>query len=168
MSQSTSHQPFPRGVLLGAAALVGLTILSASAARMTGIGTTPNPTSQVVERLALRFEDRSNGAVAVYRADEDREVGVLAPGTNGFIRSVLRGLARERRSRGIGPEPSFDLTRWADGRLSLDDPSTGRTVELGAFGSANSGAFAQLMTAGDLEASSASDPEGEGDGSERE
>lgn len=168
MSHSASHQPFPRGVLLGAAALVGLTIIAASAARMTGIGTTPNPTSKVVQVMSLRFEDRSNGAVAVYRAGEDREVGVLAPGTNGFIRSVLRGLARERRSRGIGPEPAFDLTRWADGRLSLDDPATGRTVELGAFGSANSGAFLQFMTAGGLEANSASIPEGVSHDAERE
>ncbi len=148
MSDSSSG-PIPRGVLLGAAALVGVTLLAAGTARWTGIGTTPNPTSAAVDRLALNFEDRPNGAVAVVAADEERVVEVLEPGTNGFLRSVVRGLVRERRARGIGPEPAFHLTHWADGRLSLDDPATGRTVELGAFGPTNAGVFAQLMAAAD-------------------
>lgn len=148
MSDMTSDRPFPRGVLVGAAVLVALAVVSAAAARLTGVGTTPNPTSVEVDRLALRFEDRPDGAVAVRAAAEGRVIAVLEPGTNGFIRSVLRGLVRERKARGIGAAPAFHLTRWADGRLSLDDPATGRTIELAAFGPANSGAFARLMVAG--------------------
>jgi putative photosynthetic complex assembly protein len=40
------------------------------------------------------------------------------------------------------------LTRWADGRISLEDPETGRVIELDAFGPTNGEAFAQLLTAG--------------------
>ena len=81
----------------------------------------------------------------MYANRDDRLVDVLAPGTNGFVRGVLRGLVRERRADRVGPQPPFRLTRWADGRLSLDDPSTGRHVDLEVFGPTNSGAFAQIL-----------------------
>ena len=42
----------------------------------------------------------------------------------------------------------FRLTRYADGRLALDDPSTGAHVELRAFGPTNEAAFARLLPAG--------------------
>jgi putative photosynthetic complex assembly protein len=59
---------------------------------------------------------------------------------------VLRGMARERRSRGVDSTPPFRLVRWSDGRLSLEDPSTQREIALEAFGPTNSGAFADLFT----------------------
>jgi len=146
------HEPsdgqLPRGALFGAAALIGVAILAAAGARLTGVGTTPNPTGDAVERIALRFDDRGDGAVVVHAVDDDRVLEVLEPGTNGFARGVLRGLARARRAQGVGARPPFELTRWADGRLSLDDPSTGRSVELGAFGPTNAAAFADLWEAG--------------------
>ena len=39
------------------------------------------------------------------------------------------------------------LTRWADGRLTLNDPSTGHVVALEAFGPDNARAFARLLPA---------------------
>ncbi len=137
----------PRGLLLAIAGLLGLALAATAVARLTGIGTTPNPSSALVSRLDLRFADRPDGAVSVTTGGDGREIAVLEPGHHGFIRSVVRGLVRERRARGIGPGPPFELRRWADGRLSFDDPATGRTVELGAFGPDNAGAFAALLTA---------------------
>lgn len=138
---------FPRAMLLAAAVLVGLALVFVGASRLTGVGTTPNPVAPVVERHALHFEDRPDGAVAVRSAEDGEIVRIVSPGTNGFLRSVLRGLVRARRARDVGSEPPFVLTRWADGRLSLDDPATGRTVELGAFGPSNAEVFAELVTA---------------------
>lgn len=146
MRESAAHARFPRRTLFGAAALVGLALVATSVVRFTGIGATHNPTSVPVERRALRFEDRADGAVVVYAAEADQVVEVLT-GTNGFVRSVLRGLARDRKLQGVGREPAFELTRWADGRLSLADPSTGRSIELDAFGHTNASAFAELLTA---------------------
>ena len=40
----------------------------------------------------------------------------------------------------------YDYTRWADGRLSLQDEATGRSIDLGAFGPTNAAVFAHLMT----------------------
>jgi len=143
-----ADRPFPRKPLLGAVALVGFALLAGVIGRVTGIGTTSVPESVPEQRLSLRFQDQPNGAIAVYRAANNHEVATLDPGTNGFVRGVLRGLARERKLQGVGPRPPFTLTRWADGRLSLSDPETGRRVELDPFGATNVEAFARLFRAG--------------------
>jgi len=101
----------------------------------------------VVDSRDLRFVDRGDGAVLIYSSRDGRLADTLLPGTNGFVRGVLRGLVRERRADHIGTTPPFRLTRWADGRLSLDDPSTGRHVDLEVFGPTNAGAFAQILVA---------------------
>jgi putative photosynthetic complex assembly protein len=139
----------PRAALVGAGLLVVGSLLLVGIARLTGYRPAEPDASRVVESRDLRFEDRPDGAVLVYSMPGDRLVDTLPPGTNGFVRGVLRGLVRERRADQIGPAPPFRLTRWADGRLSLDDPSTGRHVDLEVFGLTNAGAFAAILLAGD-------------------
>ncbi len=146
MSARTVDRTLPRGALVGAWALVTLSLALVGVARLTGYQPAKPPSSVAVESRDLRFVDRADGAVLIYGA-QDRLIDTLAPGTNGFVRGVLRGLVRERRADHIGPEPPFRLTRWADGRLSLDDPSTGRHVDLEVFGPTNAGAFAEIMLA---------------------
>jgi putative photosynthetic complex assembly protein len=139
---------FPRGALIGAALLVAFTVTSAAVARISGLGTVQMPESALVESRPLRFEDMRDGSIRVTDARTGQIAASVEPGTNGFIRGTLRGLARERKRQGIGIEPPFMLTRWADGRLSLEDPATGRVIALDAFGPTNGEAFAQLLTAG--------------------
>jgi putative photosynthetic complex assembly protein len=145
----TDHadRTLPRGALLGAGALLALSLLLVAAARLTGYQPAKPPASAVIESRDLRFVDRPDGAVLIYADQDGRLVDTLQPGTNGFVRGVLRGLVRERRADRIGATPPFRLTRWADGRLSLDDPSTGRHVDLEVFGPTNAGAFAQILVA---------------------
>ena len=145
MSEPTFEQPFPKAVLLGAAALIGLSLLLVTTSRVNDIGTTRMPEARAVTVLEIRVEDRADGAVAVYAAEDGRLITAFAPGTSGFVRGVMRGMARERRRDGIGQQPPFHLTRWSDGRLSLKDPSTGVVVNLEVFGPTNSAAFAQLL-----------------------
>jgi len=147
MSDPFADRPFPRRALIGAAALIGFTLLAAAFARVSGLGTTQFPEAPAVEVRELRFEDRKDGAVAVYDARNEHLVSVLAPGTNGFARGALRGLARERKRQEIGAESPFRLVRWGDGRLSLEDPQTGRRIDLGAFGPTNADVFARLVHA---------------------
>jgi putative photosynthetic complex assembly protein len=147
MSERFADRTLPRGALLGAGGLVVLSLAMVVLARVTGYQPAKPPVSVAVDSHDLRFQDRADGAVLVYASEDDRLVDVLAPGTNGFVRGVLRGLVRERRADRVGAEPPFRLTRWADGRLSLDDPSTGRHVDLEVFGPTNSGAFAQILIA---------------------
>jgi putative photosynthetic complex assembly protein len=139
---------FPRGALIGAALLVAFTVTSAAVSRISGLGTVQMPESALVESRPLRFEYMRDGSIRVTDARTGQVAASVEPGTNGFIRGTLRGLARERKRQGIGIEPPFMLTRWADGRLSLADPATGRVIALDAFGPTNGEAFAQLLTAG--------------------
>ncbi len=147
MTDRVHNAALPRGALIGAAVLVSGSLLLVGIARLTGYRPEQPPPSRVVVSYDLRFEDRSDGGVLVYDASTSRLVDTLEPGTNGFVRGVLRGLARERRAREVGTAPPFRLTRWADGRLSLDDLETGRHVDLEVFGPTNAGAFADILIA---------------------
>ena len=93
----------------------------------------------------MRFADRADGAVLVYDSQGDQVVDLVPPGSGGFVRGVLRALARERRLQGDGASTPFRLSRLADGRLTLEDLATGRLIDLKAFGHSNEGAFAQLL-----------------------
>ena len=148
MSDILRNRPFPRGPLIGAGVLVMATILSAAAGRFMGSSTAPPPAASVAAR-DLRFEDRTDGGVAILDARDSRQVDVAAAGTNGFLRAMLRGLARERMEQGVKDraDAPFRVTAWSDGRVTLDDPTTGRHVELAAFGPTNEEVFARLLTA---------------------
>ena len=147
ISRPLYDRPFPRGPLLGAGALVTVALLSAVAGRMAGSSVAP-PDASVLASRELRFEDRPDGGVSVLDARDGHEVDVAAPGTNGFLRATLRGLARERRLSGIEAGAAgapFRVTAWSDDRVTLDDLATGRHVELEAFGGTNEAVFARLL-----------------------
>jgi putative photosynthetic complex assembly protein len=145
MSHSHTIRPIPRAVLIGAAMLIVTTIALAGVARMAGLGTTRTATAAAAESRELRFTDQRDGSIAVVDAATDQMVATVSPGTNGFIRGTLRGLARERKQQGVGAGPAFRLVRWADGRLTLEDPVTSRIIDLAAFGPTNVGAFADFL-----------------------
>lgn len=144
MSHASSSERFPRGALLGAGALIGFALLAATYGRMTGARMVMPPANVVAERT-LRFEDRADGGVTVLDAINNRRVAIIAPGTNGFLRATVRGLAQERRREDTSPATPFRLTAWSDGRLTLVDPTTSRHIDLEAFGTTNGEAFAHLL-----------------------
>ncbi len=98
--------------------------------------------------LALKFIDGADGGFTVLDADTTKVVFAAAPGTNHFIRGLMRGLIRERRQANIGSETPFKLYHNGDQRLILEDPATGRIVALEAFGHDNAGVFATMLAAG--------------------
>jgi len=142
---SGHHDGVPRGILCGAAMLIGFALLTAGLARRTDVGTLHMPAASAVERFALRFEDRPDGSVVVRDAEDGSDIYVVQPGTYGFIRSTLRGLARERRRADFDATTPFVLTRWSDGTVSLEDTTIDRRVNLDAFGPDNARAFAQFF-----------------------
>jgi putative photosynthetic complex assembly protein len=137
----------PRGVLYGAIALVGFALIASSYSHVTGIGGVRMTEAKAAETLALKFEDRADGAVLIKEAADERPIYRVEPGTNGFIRATMRGLAMERKRDGVGEETPFLLIHWTDGTVSLEDPATSRKVDLDAFGPTNAAAFAQLFAA---------------------
>jgi putative photosynthetic complex assembly protein len=135
----------PRGVLIAAGLLVVTSIAASGFARVTQIGTVRLADVDPVTTARLSFEDRADGSVVVVDVEDGVERAAYPMGQGGFVRSVLRGLARERARRGLDDSIPFELTRWADGRLSLSDPATGRSVELDAFGPDNARPFLHLL-----------------------
>jgi putative photosynthetic complex assembly protein len=149
MPAVAGNPKLPRGFIMAACGMAVLALVMASIARLTGYRPDQPPPSTAVDVRDLRFLDQPDGAVLVYDAADGRLTYTVQPGTNGFVRGVLRGLVRDRRAYHIDSGPPFRLTRWADGRLSLDDPSTGHHVDLEVFGQTNAQTFADILTASD-------------------
>ena len=144
-----SPPPFPTKPLFAAAGLIGFALLAAVAGTVVG-PSGRDPVSQPISERLLRFEDRADGAVLVFDAtanptDINATPIDVATGQNGFLRGVLRGFARTRRADAIGDAAPFRLTAWADGRLTLQDPATGRHTDLEAFGESNVAVFAAFL-----------------------
>lgn len=148
------HVDVPKGALIMAGLLVVSSIAITSIARIAQVPPAASPVLLRVEKKIvpvatrqLRFSDRADGAVIIEDVGTGGTALLLEPGTNsGFIRGVMRGLARERRMQGIDSTPPFDLTLWKDGELSLTDTVTGRSIELNAFGTTNRATFLDLLT----------------------
>ena len=150
-------QLLPRSMVLCAGGMLAFAFLAAAAVRIAGIPPAASPTAMraasqvapVTSRL-LRFLDRADGAVVIQDARTGTVASVIAPGQEtGFVRGVMRALARERRQHRVGAAVPFELTLWRDGELSLTDTATGRSIEMTAFGSSNRATFAALLTPGD-------------------
>ncbi len=144
---SVKIESLPRGAVRGAALLVGLALLLVIGSRLLNIHAATANLVQPVRVMHLTFIDRKDGAVEIGDADRgNATIHVVPPGTNGFLRGVLRGMARARRNEHVGEEPPFTLTRWADGQMTLADPQTGQRISLEVFGPTNARPFAQLLT----------------------
>lgn len=138
----------PRAILLAAGALAFGVIVVAATARTTDVGVSRVTYSSPAARRDIRFSDRTDGSVAVIDARTNDVVAVLEPGTSGFVRIMMRSLAKQRQDAGVGAGPAFELTRWDDGRLSILDPVTGQHRDLSGFGKTNVDDFAKLLLAG--------------------
>ena len=140
----------PKALLAGAVALAALAFAAAGLVRWGGLppaGVTEAPGMPAAVSRELRFSDLNDGGVAVHDATTGRLVATLAPGTNGFIRGTLRGLARERHRRSIGAARPLRLLGRSDGSLALEDPATSIRIEVGSFGPDNEVAFRRLLAA---------------------
>lgn len=135
----------PRGALIGAAALMGFALVATGIGRFTGIGTVRDSQTSPVQSLSFRFEDKADGGIAVIAPENGATLGTVPAGTDGFVRTVLRSLAFDRQRHGAGAGPAFIIARWPDGHATIDDPVTGRRVNLAAFGAVNMQAFEHVV-----------------------
>ena len=102
------------------------------------------PDASPAQVLQLRFEDRPDGSIAIIDYKTGKQIDAVQ-GEAGFVRGTLRGLAQERKRRGLDSGPPFELIYRADGRLTLSDTATGRMVDLESFGPTNAGSFYRLI-----------------------
>jgi len=140
-------EPFPRGALIAAAAVIGFSLVATTAVRLERLAAPRVPMLQAApaDYVDLRFADQPDGSVSVRDSRTGALIASLAPGTNGFVRGVMRGLAHDRKRRGLDAGPPFRLAESDRSRLTLEDMATGRLVDLEAFGSSNRDAFLKLL-----------------------
>lgn len=155
MSQVHHHEDLiSRPALLMIGGLVAFTLTVTIGVRAGLLPAVPSaPTlraeagTQPLRQRELRFVDAADGSVRVIDTGLGTEIARYGSEGGGFVRGVLRGLARDRGMRGIGTAPPFRLTQWQDGALTLTDTATGRIIELGSFGPDNRATFARLLEA---------------------
>lgn len=142
------HEPFPKGALFAAGSLIALSLVAAVVGRyqnlnppMDSIVSAPVPST--IHKL--RFIDEADGSVIVRNATTGATLDVIAPGEDAFIRAVMRGFVRDRKLRKIGVEVPFNLSLYPNKRLTMSDPTTGKEIDLRAFGPTNEGAFARFL-----------------------
>jgi putative photosynthetic complex assembly protein len=63
----------------------------------------------------------------------------------GFVTVIQNGLETERKKHGVDPMNPVRIVEYQNGRLAVEDPDTGWSVELYAFGSENKAAFERLL-----------------------
>lgn len=148
------REPFPKLPLYGAIGLVLFSLLLVGSVRLGLIVPVRASAEQYreargIEPLYARdllFADAPDGSVLVREAATGELVHQIPAGSeNGFVRGVMRGLARERRMKEVGAEPPFRVTLWTDNELTLTDLATGREIDLNAFGRSNREAFLALL-----------------------
>lgn len=146
--EAIDAKPFPRGMLIAVAAMVGLSMLFAASASLWDFGATRIEYAPVTDSRDLVFKDLQNGSVGVVDAVRSEQIAEVKPGQDGFVRVVMRSMARDRAVRGVGSDVAFRLARHADDMLSLTDLATGEVVMLNAFGAMNTKAFEPFLAMG--------------------
>ncbi|GJE17050.1 photosynthetic complex assembly protein PuhC [Methylobacterium marchantiae] len=145
MTAKADAARIPRPLIFGALGLMGFVTIVVGVGRSEGIGLSQMPPAGIVRSVDLNPEDRSDGAIVIRDARTQAIIATVEPGQDNFVRATLRGFGQARLRAGLGREEPFRLTRFTDGGLELSDPTTGRAVNLGAFGPSNFAAFTRLL-----------------------
>ncbi|MEL7028507.1 MAG: photosynthetic complex assembly protein PuhC [Pseudomonadota bacterium] len=141
-------KPFPKGALIAAGALLGACLTLVGGHQLWRSEHPQDPYLAYAETDAetvrrVRFAGTGAGDAA-YDADTGDLIGQIGP-KDGFVDAVVSGLTFERRKRGLDEDAVFELVRWTDGRLSLEDLDTQIRVNLGAFGPDGKHVFMQYL-----------------------
>jgi putative photosynthetic complex assembly protein len=127
-------------------AMIGLALLSLALVSLAVLTDRPHTgvpvAAPVLAERTLILEGHGAKAVTV-RDAEGKLLADLPHG--GFITVVQNGLQRARTLRGVDPMKPVRLVSYANGRLTVIDPETGWSVELGNFGDDNRAAFERLL-----------------------
>ncbi len=146
---SRSHVPkVPLALSFGFAALA---LVLVAGARLSGYAPEQAASSgAVLQSRLLRFEEASDGRLAVVDGSTGRQIAMTSAGAEGFLKGALRGLTRIRKDDEAGRAAPYRLERLGNGQLLLIDTASGLTLDLNAYGRSNAATFAEFLeTTGD-------------------
>jgi putative photosynthetic complex assembly protein len=151
MTQATKaavhEDDIPRVLLFAGAAVIILTLLATTAARLSEIGTVRVTAVTGVVSKDLSLEKLADGTVLLREVARPEIAHVVPPtGNDGFVRVALQSLMRDRDIAGITASSTpFRLMRQDGGRLWLEDLATNRRLTLDAFGTGNAKVFEKFL-----------------------
>jgi putative photosynthetic complex assembly protein len=133
----------PRTLLWAMFGLAMATLAITSFAVLTGREPVAQPQSaEVVREKWIVLEGLSAQAVIV--RNTDGSVLMDLP-HGGFITVIQSGIFTERRKHKVDQTLPVRIVEYANGRLVAEDPETGWSAELYAFGGDNKAAFERLL-----------------------
>ncbi|MES2915612.1 MAG: photosynthetic complex assembly protein PuhC [Pseudomonadota bacterium] len=140
---SPDREMIPRALLWGmlALALSALAITAFSVLTDRPLTGTPVP-GKVVAQRQLILEGKSAQAVTVYSAD-GRLLADMDHG--GFITVIQNAIQRSRTVARVTGNPPINFVQYDNGRLVAEDPASGASIELYAFGDDNKAAVERLL-----------------------
>jgi putative photosynthetic complex assembly protein len=152
---SLDERPFPAAALVGAGMLVLSTVAGVGAIQLNKhfyhiTNVVELDSGSPIVRRELRFDDQGDGvnAYAGHVRVFDATTGIELPplrNSDGFVRAVLNSLNFERTKRDLNGLPVFELVRWSDNRITLQDRITGKFVDVGEFGPGNKAVFVRFL-----------------------
>jgi putative photosynthetic complex assembly protein len=141
--RSSNPEMIPKALLMGMAALALCTLALVSWASFTHRAPVAVPeASTMVREKWIVLEGLSAQAVVVRNVDG---TVLMDLPHGGFITVIQSGIATERHKSGIDPLKPVRIVEYANGRLVAEDPETGWSAELYAFGGDNKAAFERLL-----------------------
>lgn len=141
--QSPEREMIPRVLLR---AMLALALLSLAIVTFSVVTNRPHAgvpaAAEVVRERQFILEGLSAQAVVV--RDVDGTVLLDLP-HGGFITVIQSAMARARLVARVEGNPPMKVVEYANGRFVAEDPITGWSAELYAFGADNKAAFERLM-----------------------
>lgn len=141
--KNRDREMVPRTLLWAMFGLAMASLAITSFAVLTGREPVAQPeAAEAVRDRWIVLEGHDAKAVTVRNADGSL---LLDLPHGGFVTVIQNGLATERRKHKVDPLLPVRLVEYANGRLAVEDPETGWSIELYAFGQDNKAAFERLL-----------------------
>jgi putative photosynthetic complex assembly protein len=141
--RSRDKELVPRTLLWAMFGLAMSALAITSFAVLTDRPTVAQPAAaEVLRERMIVLEGHDAQAVTV--RNPDGSVLLDLP-HGGFVTVIQNGLATERKKHGVDPLKPLRIVEYANGRLAAEDPETGWSIELYAFGADNKAAFERLL-----------------------
>ena len=129
-------------------AMLGFWWLGSSLAGDTQTAAQKPIRGEVSSSVEITVLDLPDGAVGVFQTQTNAPLARFESGEGSFVRTIFRSLVRDRRVRQVSAPPQFIIRGLSDGRVIVEDPSTGSQIDLDAFGHINAKQFRDMLHAG--------------------
>ncbi len=140
---SRNPETVPKALLLGMLALALSTLAITTYASVTGREPSAQPQAAAVLREKWVVMEGLDAQAVIVRNTDGSVLLDLPHG--GFVTVIQSGIHTERRKHGVDQTNPVRIVEYANGRLVAEDPQTGWSAELHAFGADNKAAFERLL-----------------------